>query len=53
MEKTLLKKHYKRGEFAINYLPKTLVFGVVATHDSYMYLCLGPISFEWFSYKKK
>lgn len=52
MEKTLLKKHYKTGEFKLTYLPKSFILGIVANHDSYTYICLGPIALEWFSYKK-
>jgi len=50
MEKQLYKKHTKVGEFAINYIPKTLLFGYTQS-SGYKYLVLGFISLEWFSYK--
>ncbi len=53
MEKTLIKKYYKTGEFKLTYMPKTFVLGFVNNHDSYLYICLGPIAFEWFSYSTK
>jgi hypothetical protein len=53
MEKTLTTKHIKTGEFKITYLPKTFILGFVNNHDSYLYICLGPIALEWFSYKTK
>lgn len=52
MEKTLFKRLSKGGEFKINYLPKTFVFGYIHNHDSYYYVLLGCFSFEWFSYSK-
>ena len=53
MEKTLLKKHYKKGEFRIKYLNKAFVIGLALNQDDYTYIFLGPFSIEWFSYSKK
>ena len=53
MEKTLTKRYFKTGEFKMIYMPKTFILGFVKNHDSYLYICLGPIAFEWFSYKTK
>lgn len=53
MEKTLFKHFSKGGEFKINYLPKTFVFGYIHNHDSYYYVLLGCFSFEWFKYSRK
>ena len=52
MEKTLLHKHYKKGEFKINYLPKSFVLGAISNDNYYTYICIGPLVFEWFSYSK-
>ena len=49
MEKTLINKYYKKGEFKINYLPYTFMFGYTQS-SGYKYLVLGCICFEWFGY---
>ena len=51
MEKTLLKKYHKKGEFKINYIPKSFILGIIANDPRYTYICIGPIVFEWYSYK--
>jgi hypothetical protein len=51
MEKQLYKKYTKKGEFTINYLPKTFIVGYTQS-GGYRYLVLGFITFEWFGYSQ-
>jgi hypothetical protein len=51
MEKNLLKKYYKTGEFSINYIPKTFMIGFTKSSES-SYLVIGCVLFEWFPYLK-
>ena len=52
MEKTLLKKHCKRGELSLEYLPKTFMVGYTKNRDD-SYLIIGCLSIHWFSYSIK
>ena len=52
MEKTLVKKSFKKGQLSVAFFPKQFVVGFIANERNFSYLCLGPFIIEWHSINK-